>query len=325
MKFRAWAFAGLIFVAIYAAGRLYYSLTAGFSVSNIASFYPFQAQWSVIDAQMSQEADEALSQEYFYLGKGCQSYAFLSSDGRYVLKFLKQQNFRSPAWVTPLALISAVHNYEQSRKEHRWFRLNRVCHSWKLCFDRLRAESALLFVHLNRTDDLRKQLVLHDKLGFVHQIDLDQFQFCLQRRGEKLADWFIDQRDRGALEEASRLMHRLVDLLRSEFAQGIADDDHALIQNAGVSDGIPIHLDIGQFVQNPAIQNEQCWKQELFTKGFKLGRWLDKHWPALAVVWRERLEQEIGAEHYRLLQPKFHRHHEEGVSNQSLELGENPL
>src|SRR5262245_49798043 len=72
----------------YGGGRLYYRLTDGFVESNIMYDVPKDPRWQTVTLTgYEKEALAAiLSQPFYYLGKGCQSYVFASQDGQYVIK-----------------------------------------------------------------------------------------------------------------------------------------------------------------------------------------------------------------------------------------------
>lgn len=80
----------LVFV-IYSSGRLYYAITAGFTISNITSDFAYNEKWDMLSLSNleKERVNQILAQKFSYLGKGCQSYVFLSEDGEYVLKFVK--------------------------------------------------------------------------------------------------------------------------------------------------------------------------------------------------------------------------------------------
>ena len=60
----------------------------------------------VLTDEEHRELDGALAQQYHYLACGNQAFAFLSEDGRYVLKFFKQKLFEAPFLeMGPIALV----------------------------------------------------------------------------------------------------------------------------------------------------------------------------------------------------------------------------
>lgn len=296
----------LISLFCYGIGRLYFRLTGGFTIPHITSDFAFQPQWEVRPLLAGEEAElaHAISQPYYYLGKGCQSYVFVSQDEKYVIKFFKYQRYRLQFWLEYFPPLPAIAKYRQEKLEKKWNKLNRFVQSWKVAFEHLKEETSLLFVHLNKTADLQQKLVIYDKIGQKHIIDLDQMEFCIQRRMEMLCDTLLNYKINKDLAGAKQLVHQLLNLILSEYARGLADNDHALMQNTGVVDEKPVHIDVGQFVINEAIKDPAVFYQELFTKTYKFKLWLRENYAELADYLEEELSQIIGSA-YPAMQPKF--------------------
>lgn len=296
----------LIIAIAYGSSRLYFSLTDGFQLQNIESDFAYQKDWEVhpLDLKEQEVVNAALEQPYYYLAKGCQAYAFVSEDGHYVLKFFKYQRYRLQPWLEYFPPLPAIVKYREEKKAKKWQKLDGFVKSWKIVFDYLKNETGLLFVHLNKTQHLNKQLTIFDKLGFEYQVQLDQMEFCIQKRAIMLCDVLLNHQKNNELQQAKILIDRLLQLILSEYARGLADNDHALMQNTGVVDGFPIHIDVGQFTQNSHIKNPAIYHQELFTKTFKFKVWLDSHYPELKKYLDQQLELIIGP-NYMLMQPKF--------------------
>lgn len=293
-------------LSIYGLGRLYFHLTGGFRYGNISSDFTFQPQWEVRPLLASEHAQwmHAIDQPYTYLGKGCQSYVFASQDGRYVIKFFKYQRYRLSTWLTYFPPLPALVKYRQEKLEKKWKKLDGFVQSWKVAFENLKEETGLLFVHLNKTNDLKQQLVIYDKLGQKHTVELDKMEFCVQRRAQLLCETLLDHKDKGDLVSAQKLIHRLMNVILSEYSRGLADNDHALMQNTGVVEGEPVHIDVGQFVFNEAVKQPAVFHQELFTKTYKFKLWLREHYPELGDYLETELSQIIGPA-YLTLKPKW--------------------
>lgn len=306
-------FSCLVFITLvcYGSIRLYYKVTDGFSIENISSDFAYQPQWEVRPLTQIEktESDVALDQSYHYLGKGCQSYVFLSDDGNYVVKFFKYQRFRLQPWVAYFPPFPGVENYRQDKLTSKWNKLNIFVTSWKIAFENLKDESGLVFVHLNKTTNLNKHLLIYDKMNMKHVLNLDEMEFCVQRRAEPLQQTLIDDKQTGRHVKAQELLTRLLGLILSEYQRGIADNDHALLQNTGVVDNRPIHIDIGQFVLNDKFKDPDYYHQDLFTKTYRLKLWLKDNYPEMEKFLDKQLLQIIGPE-YHTMQPKFHAHWE---------------
>lgn len=308
MKKFAWRFLflGLIILSLYGLGRLYFQLTGGFTLSNITSDFAFQPQWEVRPLMASEQAEfaKALDQPYFYLGKGCQSYVFASQDGQYVIKFFKYQRYRLQSWLAYFPPLPAIVKYRQEKIEKKWNKLDGFVKSWKVAFENLQEETGLIFVHLNKTDRLHHQLTIYDKIGVQHTVDLDQMEFCIQRRASMLCPTLMEFKAKNDLAGAQRLVHQLLNMILSEYSRGLADNDHALMQNTGVAQGKAVHIDVGQFVINEAVKQPAVFHQELFTKTYKFKKWLGENYPELKEYLEGELRLIIGPA-YETLQPKF--------------------
>jgi len=295
-----------IFLSLYVLGRLYYKVTGGFMVSNIASDFAFQPQWEVrpLAGSEVQEFERAIDQPYRYLGKGCQSYVFSSEDGQYVIKFFKYQRYRLQSWLVYFPPLPAVVKYRQEKIEKKWNKLDGFVRSWKIAFENLKDETGLVYVHLNKTDNLHRQMTIYDKIGKQHIISLDQMEFCIQRRANMLCETLLEYRNKEDLPAAEQLVHRLLNTILSEYSRGLADNDHALMQNTGVVQGKPVHIDVGQFVFNEAVKQPEIFHQELVTKTYKFKIWLREYYPDLADYLEAELHQIIGPT-YSTIKPKW--------------------
>lgn len=274
-----------IFVLLigYGGVRLYFDLTGGFTVGNIQSDFTYDARWNTRELSSDEEAElkKALGQEYRYLGKGCQSYAFLSGDGEYVIKFFKYQRFRPQEWTKWFTFIPAVEKKREKQIQHRRNKLEGVYASWKLAFDKLAPESGLVYVHLNKTKYLNTALTLRDKMGMRHQVNPDELEFLIQRRGDMLCSTLTQWMKKGRVEESKLLIRDLIAQVLSEYKRGLADNDHALMQNTGVYRGKPLHIDVGQFVESENVKKPEVYKKEIFDKTYKFRIWLKKIHPEL--------------------------------------------
>lgn len=295
--------------SFYGAGRLYYKVTGGFRMGNIVSglIHDPLLETRKLTPNEKRNVDELLSQKFTYLGKGCQSYVFLSEDGKHVLKFFKYQRFRLQPWVNFFAFIPAVGEYRQKKLEKKNNKLQGFYRSWKIAFNDLQPETGLVYVHLNKSDNLHKTIVFYDKMGFERTVEADKVEFLLQRKAKMLCPYIKDIMESGNTKEAKALLSKIIALVLWENQRGFGDNDHALMQNTGVLDGYPIHIDVGQFIQDDRYKDPQVARQELFSKTYKFLRWLKKHYPDLGQYFEVELRAVIG-DQYDHLKPFFKRH-----------------
>lgn len=298
-----------LIAGLYGSIRLYYRVTDGFSIGNISSDFAYNSRWQTSSLKKEEQAelDKVFSQAFYYMGKGCQSYVFLSEDGTYIIKFFKYQRFRTQPWLELFSFIPAVHEYQLIKSAKKINKLEGVFQSYKIAFEHLKPQSQLVYVHLNKSDHLNRKLVIYDKMGLKHELELDRFEFFVQRKATMLCPYIQDLMNQGREEEAKILLSRLIHLVVSEYQQGIADNDHALMQNTGVYNGAPIHVDIGQFVVNNQARNPSIYKQELFSKTYLLRAWLKEHYPQLLEDFETQLHELIGPDFFQM-KPYFKPH-----------------
>jgi hypothetical protein len=286
----------LLCISVYGAVRLYYYMTDGFEIVNITSTFAYDPRW---ETSISSEKEErilktALDQPYTYMGKGCQVYAFVSADQKYVLKFFKCQRFRPTPWVELFSFIPAVAEHRKEKMAHKDDLRACVFTSCKLAYEKLSRETGVLYLHLNKTRYLNKEIILYDKLGNAHSVALDDKEFFVQRKGTPLCSYIVDLMLENRSAEVKTLINEILAMVLSEYAQGLEDDDHALMQNTGVCEGLPMHMDVGRFSVNPAMRNKESSHQELFSKMYRFRIWLQEYYPELANFLEERLQQIMG-------------------------------
>lgn len=299
--------------ASYGLSRLYLQRTDGFFVSHILSKttdFPAKPIWylSPLSQEERQHAKEALHQPYTYLGKGCQSYVFASQDGRFVLKFFKYQRFRPQAWLQYLPPLPALTLYMREKAEKREKKLLSFMKSWQIAYNELKKESGLLLMHLNKAGEDWGKVTLVDRVGTHYEVDLDQTEFYLQKRGIPLEEHLLRLIQNHEIERAKTLIDDLLQQILTEYQHGLGDRDHALLQNTGVlpNDHI-MHIDVGQFTKDTAFTHPVYQNQELFSKTHRFVKFLQDHSAPLAKHLQERLLEKIGPSYFSM-QPIFRPH-----------------
>lgn len=126
----------------------------------------------------------ALNQNYFFLGDGQQFYAFLSEDGTTVLKFFRHDHFGPKQFVRLLPSPSFLEPLKQKiLNSQARDNLSRLYESVRLSFETCKEESGLLYLHLGKTAE-KMEVILHDKIGVQHKVDLAAIPFFLQKRAD---------------------------------------------------------------------------------------------------------------------------------------------
>lgn len=303
------AFGILICIATYGIGRLYFELTDGFSVRHISSDFAYDKRWETHALSQTQfeEIQNILSQKFTYLGKGCQSYVFLSDDGTYVIKFFKYQRLRPRDFEFWFSFIPAVKKNLDQKIEKKRLKREGFFSSWVVAFDHLSEQTGLVYVHLNKSSNLEKKVTIIDKIGMSHELNMDDMEFLIQKKATMLCSTIDSLMADGKIEETKNLLTRLIQMIVLEYKEGIADHDFAIMQNSGVYEGRPVHIDVGQFEKQEVFKTTGYYYQELFNKTWKFRIWLRKAHPELLTHLESELHKVLGESFYTLKYiPKEH-------------------
>lgn len=292
---------------IFGLGRLYFALTDGFMEKNVLSARSYDPRWDIdpLNPEEAEQVKQILDQKFTYLGKGCQSYVFMSADQRYVIKFFKYQRFRPQLWLHYLTFLPGMEVYLQKKIDFKQQKLERLYQSWKLAYDHLKKETGIVYVHLNKTHMLNTKTHFIDKLGLPHEFDMDSMEFLIQKTVKMICPAINELMQQKEEKKVKQLLVSLVDMILSEYHRGLADKDHALMQNTGFDQAWnPIHVDVGLFASDEKVKNPPIYKHELFSKTYKFRIWLKKKHPEIERFLTQHLLTLIGPE-MRTMIPKL--------------------
>ena len=265
--------------------------TGGFQITKIESDHPFNPQWETPPPSDTEweEIDQMLDQRFTFFSYGGQAYVFLSDDGKTVLKLFKQHHMRVPAWIKSFPLPKVwkrVRNKWVYRKEDKFVLFFDSC---KIAFDDFRERTGLIYLHLNKTDYLNKQITIVDKLGIEHQIDLDQTDFALQHRAKLPKNHFESLRKKNQIELAKSSIDSILKMMVERSQKGIADRDPNLRRNCGFIQDQAIEIDLGSYTRNETLKIPFIGKTDVYQKSLQLKRMISKTYPELSPYLEERL------------------------------------
>ncbi len=288
--------------------------THGFCLQKIqTSDLPFRAKWETAPLAENEEKQIAdlLSEPFRMIGAGSECFAFVSEDGNTVIKFFKLDHAR------PVYLHRGIFSEDHSKlcgtlSDHpltkssfpwvkRWlgmreYRINRTFSSIKLAYDELKNETGLIYLHLNPTNHLQKELIIYDACGIRHKIDLDSSKFFLQKRAIPLEKHFSQLKEKQATYEAQKSIDSLIELLITRCKKGFADRD-IVNRNFGYIGTQAIEIDSGSFLRNPRMKEPPAYKQEIFYATLELKIWLKKNYPEMVGYLEDRVNEQIHQGH----------------------------
>ncbi|MBS0615293.1 MAG: hypothetical protein JSR58_01920 [Verrucomicrobia bacterium] len=227
---RFWAMIVIILFAVWFNQRP----SLNFSLSRISAELPYRAEWEVESSSF--DMDSIFSQEFHYLASGSQSYAFESADGKYVIKFFKMKHLLWNFW----------DHFRPGVVERRTRNLDSIFGAYKLCYDHLREETGLVFLHLNSTQNLHRTITISDRLHRRHEVDLDRYAFLVQEKAELVFTRMDRLRKKGDIQGVLKARDAICDLVQKRIAKGFADRDKAVSHNFGFIGDRPVQFDIGR-------------------------------------------------------------------------------
>jgi len=250
-------FALLLFIgALTHVDRIYFKRSHSFCVHFLYSALPSQAEWNLPPITQEEGAllDAILSQKFHYLAKGTHAYAFLSEDGKYVIKFHRYaSHMRRFAWVShPLRYTFSAKR--QKIKEYNMRKVHAHMKSYRASYMHLKEESGLVCLHISRTEDtLRRTVTLVDATQAQYQVPLDEVTFILQHRAELIYPTLKELKAENRLEEAKQIISNILHLIQTTCQKGYIDEDPVLSRNYGLLADRAIHIDLGSLVQQEQI------------------------------------------------------------------------
>jgi hypothetical protein len=181
---------------------------------------------------------------FYFLGSGNQMFAFLSEDGKVVLKLMKFHTY--PFW------------NDDPKKWEKWAR---VFEGFSVASQSGGNHAALLDVHLPHEDSL-PLVLLYDRAGRKHTLDLNRYFFALQEKAEALGSVLKTHLNAKEPEKALAHLKALLAMLETEWQEGIYDHDHNIMSNTGFVRGMPMRIDTGKLVRLPHPMTEQEQNEE---------------------------------------------------------------
>jgi hypothetical protein len=285
-------------LCLYAFKHLAHFATDGFTISKITSNLKYHPEWEVQRSSDGKEEllqanlPQILNQKFHYLSKGAQCYAFVSDDGMYVLKFFRFQHLTPNTFLTHLPFPHFLKKWRDGKIAKRENKLNQDFSSYKLAFEELKNECGLMFIHLNKTSNFLHPITLVDKIKIEHQVDLDQFEFILQRRAKLVYPQIQQWMEVGDARSAKRAISELLQLVALKGERGIVDVDPNLSKNFGFIDGKPIQIDVGRFEKKSSCDHS-VFQGVLRRMHDDFIYWLNKHYPVLSEHFEEQYQEKI--------------------------------
>ncbi|GAB5411073.1 MAG: hypothetical protein ChlgKO_01870 [Chlamydiales bacterium] len=248
----------------------------GFAVRKITSTHAPNSKWDVeeITGDQLEEVKKIFDQPFYYLAKGRYSYAFASADGKTVLKFFRQRQLGQHNWKNALPLPHSLMKDYANKYETGLQRRESTFSGLIEAYKNLREETGLLYLHINRTNELiNKKIKLHYKNKRVDIIDIDRFEFVLQKRANLGFDHLQKLMDSGDIKRALTSICSYLDLTVTRCKKGYADGDLQFCKNFGFIEDKAIEIDIGHIVKDSSMTSDEKCRAEVELAAADITNW----------------------------------------------------
>ena len=275
--------AGLFFLWSPATG-------SNFNLAQVSSPLSYDARWEV--AAPTEDLEKIFSQKFTFLKSGSQVYAFASADGKYVLKLFKMKSLLPKEWLNHFPFYF-LKEYCYRKVDLRKKNLELTFGGFKTAYDNFREQSGLLFVHLNKTPCAGQKVVLMDRGGKEFILNLDTTPFVLQKKADLVRSRMVERMQAGEEEKAAEEIRLLLQLIAGRLKMGLRDLDNGIKCNYGFLDSVPVQIDCGRLVFDPAIKDPKQFETEMRRVVERLSLWAERTYPKLCQTIQEEGEKLI--------------------------------
>jgi hypothetical protein len=273
----------------------YMEYNHGFTVANIhLDNWPLIKTQSFHSDEQIQAAQEIVKQPFTYLGKGRQCFAFVSADGKYILKFLKCHRINRSPFLDSIPLPHALDKLRKTTIVEKERRLAELFTSIGLAGNELKTQTGTLFAHVQPQIELQRKVTLIDRIGISHEIDIDSVPFVLQRKAEKVMPILEAHLKSGNTDELNKRLNQLIAVITERARSGIADPDGRLLQNnnIGFLPDRAIYIDVGTFYRSYK-STSKAYLAANFRQLKPIVALLKKYDPKLAEDFANRMQQAV--------------------------------
>lgn len=233
----------------------------------------------------SEKVDQILNQEFTYLDRGTQFYAFESMDKKHVIKFIRMDRLR-PKWFYQFLLFPTfIDRFRLEKLQDRERKRIKTFDACYLAYERLKDQTGLIYVQLSPSD-IDKSLTIYDKLGRKFTLDLDNTCFAIQKKVKLLPDAI-------KTEDPKQVIDSFIEGITYRCKKGVSNTDPNVFKNFGFLDGKAIEVDFGDFFDNHHLIEPRLYRHEIMRYVEKFRSWAIKEHPLLISYFDQKVQNEI--------------------------------
>lgn len=264
-------------------GKGWYWIRNGFSIARMQGWTQ-----ELVGSWWDQEADTAIAQKFYYLGRGRQAFAFVSEDGKYVLKFPRADIYKIPFWLRALP-FEKKRERQISRKA---IREAEILYSFQLAIDELQESTAIVALNCSKnrtsTSEEGRRVTVVDKIGRSFELSLDHTYFILQKKKQLFRDAIVEAASKEGTAGVERVMDALFAVIVERTAKGILNRDGSFLRNYGFDEERAYQTDVGSFFKVPEQPMKSVYFHSMELSVKPIRRWMKQTHPEWLAMLDER-------------------------------------
>lgn len=281
---------GLMAIGLYCC-----SFKRGFSIAKISSSLQHNEMWETRALSYQEKQwlfSDVLSQTFYYHGSGSQSYTFVSEDDKFMLKFFKMHKILPKNWLRdfPFSLFEKYRLDNVEKKQHVF---ETFFKSFKDAYEHFGEDCGLVYLHLNKTRDLKKKVKLIGYSGEEFIVDLDSKEFIIQHKAQKLTDYLLQLKEKGSEEEVYAAVRSFLEVIAHRCTQGYGDHDLGNRNNFGFVNGKVILVDCSHLFADMSLKCPHYFQAEILYVVEKMSHWAEQFYPDLTMILQEEAQSVI--------------------------------
>lgn len=232
-------------------------------------------------------------QTFTFLGRGLQSFVFVSEDGEYVLKIFNNRYQQKIFLFSLLEHVPWIGPWAKERQNYFRTKLAKTWESYQLAFTEMKNQTGLIYVHLSETSHLPSQIQLVDKLNIVHCLNPNHLGFLIQKKAKLVFPALKEYVNQSDLDSAKQALSSLIDLFLWKWRHAILDNDPLIRTNYGFIGTQAIQIDVGPLSKASSPLEISQYREEIFRIMASLKCWLTENCPELTPFLDRELEQQL--------------------------------
>lgn len=243
---------------------------------------------------MRPEVQAILKQKFSYLARGMHAFAFLSEDGRYVLKFHRYpSHMRIFPWLNhPFSQKSEKRIKIRANDLKKWqYHLN----SYQNSFSSLKEETGIIYA--SSKAPISEVVTIIDKEGSICRVPLSRTTFILQHK----ADLIYPSLDYEGEEMQQKIVAAIIELMVTCCKKGFVDQDPILRKNYGIlrlGEQIKaIHIDVGDMVFLESVKSREAYIPYVKEITASLRQRIERDYPHLLSYYHQVLDERLSKEY----------------------------